>query len=239
MDFFVVFLIFAASLWFAWRGPVRPALSPLCGRHGAHRRIVPPPCDGDATFVILADVDRPMSPRFAIKLNAIALYGIGAVLAAAFYFQIALHELPCPLCLLQRVGFAALAIGPILTLRLGPRPSHYGLILIAALVGAAIAGRQILLHIAPGDPGYGSAILGYHFYTWAFVCFVAAIAAARRHPAVGCAVRSGSHRADARTIRKGGRLARHRGHAAQCGERVARMRVRLVPGGSGPLRADL
>jgi RsiW-degrading membrane proteinase PrsW (M82 family) len=27
MDFFVVFLIFAASLWFAWRGPVRPALS--------------------------------------------------------------------------------------------------------------------------------------------------------------------------------------------------------------------
>jgi len=119
-----------------------------------------------------------MSPRFAITLNAIALYSIGAVLVAAFYFQIALHELPCPLCLLQRVGFTALAIGPILTLRFGPRPSHYGVILIAALVGAAIAGRQILLHIAPGDPGYGSAILGYRFYTWAFVCFVAAIAAA-------------------------------------------------------------
>jgi disulfide bond formation protein DsbB len=118
-----------------------------------------------------------MSPRFAITLNAMALYSIGAVLAAAFYFQIALHELPCPLCLLQRVGFIALAIGPILTLRFGPRPSHYGLILIAALVGAAIAGRQILLHIAPGDPGYGSAILGFHFYTWAFICFVAAIAA--------------------------------------------------------------
>jgi disulfide bond formation protein DsbB len=118
-----------------------------------------------------------MSPCFAITLNAIALYSMGAVLAAAFYFQIALHELPCPLCLLQRVGFTALAIGPILTLRFGPRPSHYGLVLIAALVGAAIAGRQILLHIAPGDAGYGSAILGYHFYTWAFVCFVAAIAA--------------------------------------------------------------
>jgi RsiW-degrading membrane proteinase PrsW (M82 family) len=29
MDFFAVFLIFAASLWFAWRGPVRPALSLL------------------------------------------------------------------------------------------------------------------------------------------------------------------------------------------------------------------
>lgn len=118
-----------------------------------------------------------MSPRFAIKLNALALYAIAAVLLAAFYFQIALQELPCPLCLLQRVAFTALALGPILTLRHGPRPSHYGLAIVAALVGAGIAARQILLHIAPGDPGYGSAILGYHFYTWAFLCFVAAIAA--------------------------------------------------------------
>src|SRR5262249_51823970 len=43
--------------------------------------------------------------------------------------------------------------------------------------GAGIASRQVLLHIMPGDPGYGSALLGYHFYTWAFICFVAAMAA--------------------------------------------------------------
>jgi hypothetical protein len=30
----------------------------------------------------------------------------------------------------------------------------------------------------PGDAGYGSAFLGLHFYTWAFLCFVAAILAA-------------------------------------------------------------
>jgi len=118
-----------------------------------------------------------MSIRLATKLNALALYAIAAVLVAAFYFQIALGELPCPLCLLQRVGFAALAIGPVLTLRHGPRPAHYGLVIIAALIGAGIAGRQTLLHIAPGDPGYGLALLGYHFYTWAFVCFAVAIAA--------------------------------------------------------------
>ena len=86
-------------------------------------------------------------------------------------------ELPCPLCQLQRVAFTALAVGPILTLRYGPHPSHYALVIIAALAGAGIAGRQVLLHVAPGDPGYGSAILGYHFYTWAFVCFAVAIAA--------------------------------------------------------------
>jgi disulfide bond formation protein DsbB len=35
--------------------------------------------------------------------------------------------------------------------------------------------RQILLHIFPGDAGYGSALLGYHYYTWALIGFVAAI----------------------------------------------------------------
>jgi predicted Kef-type K+ transport protein len=28
----------------------------------------------------------------------------------------------------------------------------------------------------PGDAGYGSALLGYHYYTWAFIGFVIAIA---------------------------------------------------------------
>jgi predicted MFS family arabinose efflux permease len=28
----------------------------------------------------------------------------------------------------------------------------------------------------PGDPGFGSALLGYHYYTWAFIGFAAAIA---------------------------------------------------------------
>jgi hypothetical protein len=42
-------------------------------------------------------------------------------------------------------------------------------------VGAAVSARQILLHIMPRDPGYGSTLLGYHYYTWAFIGFVAAI----------------------------------------------------------------
>ncbi|MCB5174666.1 disulfide bond formation protein B [Microvirga lenta] len=116
-----------------------------------------------------------MTPRLAVTLNALGLYGIALVLVAAFVFQVALQELPCPLCLLQRVAFAALAVGPILNLRFGPRPSHYALSLLAAVLGAVFAMRQVLLHIAPGDPGYGSAVLGYHYYTWAFICFAAAI----------------------------------------------------------------
>jgi uncharacterized membrane protein len=47
--------------------------------------------------------------------------------------------------------------------------------LLAAVVGATVSARQILLHIMPGDSGYGSALLGYHYYTWAFIVFAAAI----------------------------------------------------------------
>ena len=89
--------------------------------------------------------------------------------------QLWLGELPCPLCLLQRIQFAMLAIGPILNIRFGPRPSHYAVSLLTAAAGAGFAMRQILLHIMPGDPGYGSALLGYHYYTWAFIGFAAAI----------------------------------------------------------------
>ena len=116
-----------------------------------------------------------MTRSFAVTLNALGLYGIALVLAIAFAAQLLLNELPCPLCLLQRIQFALLAIGPILNVRYGPRPSHYSLALLTAAAGAAFAMRQVLLHILPGDPGYGSALLGYHYYTWAFIGFAVAI----------------------------------------------------------------
>jgi disulfide bond formation protein DsbB len=117
-----------------------------------------------------------MTRGFAITLNALGLCGIALVLATAFAAQLLLGELPCPLCLMQRIQFAMLATGPILNVRFGPRPSHYAVALLAAIAGAGFAARQMLLHIAPGDAGYGSALLGYHYYTWAFIGFVIAIA---------------------------------------------------------------
>ena len=116
-----------------------------------------------------------MTDTQAVTLNALALYGLALLLAAAFAAQLLLHELPCPLCLLQRILFALLAIGPILNVRFGPRPSHYALSLLTAVLGASVSTRQVLLHILPGDAGYGSALLGYHYYTWALIGFIAAI----------------------------------------------------------------
>lgn len=109
---------------------------------------------------------------FGAILNMLGLLGISSILAVAFYYQLALRELPCPLCLLQRAGFIAIGMGFLFNLRLGERASHYGMILVACLVTGFISIRQVSLHLAPGDPGYGSTLFGLHFYTWALIAAV-------------------------------------------------------------------
>jgi hypothetical protein len=79
------------------------------------------------------------------------------------------------LCLLQRVAIVGVAFGLLLNLRYGPQPSSYGIMLLAALFGMAVAGRQVLLHIAPGTGSYGAPLLGLHLYSWSFLLFVAVI----------------------------------------------------------------
>lgn len=113
---------------------------------------------------------------FPFLLNTLGLAGICAVLAFAFAWQVAFDEIPCPLCLLQRTGFALVGVGFMLNVRFGSSPRNYGIIIISALAGAFAAGRQTLLHIGPMDAGYGSPFLGLHFYTWAFIAFMGTIA---------------------------------------------------------------
>ncbi len=108
-------------------------------------------------------------------LNAICVFMVDFVLAGALFFQFVLQELPCPLCLLQRVAFIGLAIGPMLNVRFGVRAGHYGVSLLSAVFGMIVAGRQVLLHIVPGTGEYGGTVLGLHLYTWAFLFFALSI----------------------------------------------------------------
>ncbi len=48
----------------------------------------------------------------------------------------------------------------------------FGTSVLSATLGLAISLRQILLHILPDDPGFGSPVFGYHLYSWAFVIFI-------------------------------------------------------------------
>ena len=102
-------------------------------------------------------------------LNILNVLAITIILAAASFLQFYHHELPCPLCLLQRVGILLMSIGFLMNLRFGFKPSHYGVSILAALFTAAVAGRQLLLHIIPGSGGYGDPFLGLYLYSWAFL----------------------------------------------------------------------
>ncbi|MDQ8038895.1 MAG: disulfide bond formation protein B [Rickettsiella sp.] len=108
-------------------------------------------------------------------LNAIDALGLGFLLIIAFAMQIILHELPCPLCILQRIGILAIAFGFLLNVQFNIRPGHYTLSLLAALLTASMSIRQIFLHVIPGDPGYGLPVFGVHLYTWVFLLCVGII----------------------------------------------------------------
>lgn len=112
------------------------------------------------------------------------IVAVCAVLTGSLFYQFKLGELPCPLCVLQRLAFLLVCIGPILIIRtkdeqLQGRQSFdarcFALTIIASLVGAAVSVRQILLHIVPPDKGYGPPILELHLYTWALVVFLCLI----------------------------------------------------------------
>jgi disulfide bond formation protein DsbB len=108
--------------------------------------------------------------------NWLGVMAVAGVLIAAFVLQFAHNELPCPLCMLQRVAFVLCGFGFLMNLRFGSQPLHYGITLLAALFGLVASGRQVLLHIVQGDAGYGPPLLGLHLYTWTFVFFTATVA---------------------------------------------------------------
>jgi disulfide bond formation protein DsbB len=107
--------------------------------------------------------------RFGQGLNVI---GVIAILIVTLFYQYVLYQLPCPLCLLQRLGFIGIGLGYLLNLLNGFRSSHYAIIYLSALFILISSLLQILLHIAPGDPGYGDILLGLHFYTWAYIASI-------------------------------------------------------------------
>jgi len=100
---------------------------------------------------------------------------LSGILLGAFGVQFIMHEEPCPLCMLQRLGMIGVASGALLNLWFGVRMSHYGLCLLSALMGGFVALRQISLHVCPGLPAFGLPVLGLSLYTWSFIVFVCVV----------------------------------------------------------------
>jgi disulfide bond formation protein DsbB len=109
------------------------------------------------------------------NLNALLVIILASVLLGAFGIQYILHEQPCPLCMLQRLCMIAVGIGGLLNIRFGIKREHYGLSLISAFLGGAIALRQIALHVCPEFPTFGEPFLGLNLYTWSFFVFCSSV----------------------------------------------------------------
>ena len=115
-------------------------------------------------------------PSLAALGNQLSLLAVIGVLSYAFVDQLYFGELPCPLCLMQRVGFVIMGFAIVLNIRCGAHSAHYGWAILGGLVGMMVSLRQVFLHILPGDKGFGSTFLELHFYTWAFVGYMGLLA---------------------------------------------------------------
>jgi disulfide bond formation protein DsbB len=86
---------------------------------------------------------------------AVAAAICAAFLGFAYYAQFRLYLDPCPLCIFQRMAFIALFVVCLIAALHGPRGHGrrvYGaLALVAAGIGAAIAGRHVWLQHLPPD----------------------------------------------------------------------------------------
>ena len=121
------------------------------------------------------DFRRPTSRRLLAVLNytylLLVMFVIAGILTTAMTLQYANGELPCPLCLLERVAMLGVCFGIMLNFRRGFSYQNTGFSLLFALVLLVIAVRQSLLDIypRPGHEYIGSAIFGIHMPVWSIL----------------------------------------------------------------------
>lgn len=109
----------------------------------------------------------------------VVMLGIAAILTAAMTLQYANGELPCPLCLLERVALFGVCFGILLNFRCGFSGRNTGCSLLFAVLLLVVSVRQTLLDIypRPGHAYIGSAILGIHMPVWSIIIAVALLTA--------------------------------------------------------------
>lgn len=123
-------------------------------------------------------------PQLYLLAAAVNVWVLVFILSAGFAVQLVAGELPCPLCVMQRIALMLCALGPLhilISARDGALTCKAaavgnGIAIVSALAGVVASGRQMLLHILPGDPGFGQPVWGLHLYTWGLIAFACQIA---------------------------------------------------------------
>ncbi|GAA5108645.1 disulfide bond formation protein B [Bartonella jaculi] len=110
--------------------------------------------------------------HFAIFMNVLGLAGLSLVLLMAFYYQLTKpvsSAAPCPLCLLQRLGFIIAGCGFMFNIFHRVKTIHYGMVVLGCMVTCLSAAKQIFLQIIFGNLGEGTTLFGLRLYIWAFM----------------------------------------------------------------------
>jgi disulfide bond formation protein DsbB/nitrate reductase NapE component len=128
--------------------------------------------------------DKPVTAqRILALLNytylLLVMFVIAGILTAAMTLQYVNGELPCPLCLLERVAMLGVCFGIMLNFRRGFSYQNTGFSLLFAIALLVISVRQSLLDIypRPGHEYIGSAIFGIHMPVWSIIIALALLIA--------------------------------------------------------------
>jgi len=107
----------------------------------------------------------------AVMILLVVMFVIAAILTAAMSLQYLNGELPCPLCLLERVAMLGVCFGIMLNFRRGFSYQNTGFSLLFAIFLLVVSVRQTLLDIypRPGHAYIGSAIFGIHMPIWSVI----------------------------------------------------------------------
>jgi len=116
----------------------------------------------------------PLLPFKSVRIFYATLAAVClGLLAFGYYLQYFAGQEPCPLCIFQRLAYFAIACAGLLGAIHAPRGlgqlGYSGGMLLAALAGVAIAGRQVWLqHLPPGEAPECGPGLDYMFHVFPF-----------------------------------------------------------------------
>src|SRR5580658_8799270 len=96
-----------------------------------------------------AQIETPVATTLDRLFLAVMLIALAAILTAAMVMQYAFGEMPCPLCLLQRVAMFGCCFGLIGQLRSSNSERGTGIALVFAVLLLVISVRQTLLDLFP------------------------------------------------------------------------------------------
>lgn len=112
-----------------------------------------------------------LSARIADLALLAILIGLAAIISVAMGFQYIADEIPCQLCLLQRVAMFGICFGIVVHVRNGFDVRNIGMGLVWSFFLLVVSVRQVLINIVarPGHAYPGSAVLGLHMPVWSVV----------------------------------------------------------------------